>query len=83
MARAALLLALLLWSLPWSLQRYTLGERELPHLSHQQLEAIISHPDPKRAVDLEDPVSHLSKILIPRAGMGYSSQAVHMSDAIL
>jgi glutaminyl-peptide cyclotransferase len=69
MAWALVLLCLvLLGSLPCSLQRFTIGERDLNHLSHEQLVAITSHPDPKHAINLDDPTSHLSKILIPRPG---------------
>jgi hypothetical protein len=50
-----------------SWQASTLGERDFLDLSQAELSALTSTPDPKRAINLEDPTSHLSKILIPRA----------------
>ncbi|KAJ7074122.1 glutaminyl-peptide cyclotransferase-like protein [Mycena amicta] len=62
--RVALLLGLFL-AAP-TLQRSTLGARELTHLSPAAISTLISSPDPLRQLDPENPSSHLSKILIPR-----------------
>lgn len=45
-----------------------LGERDLPNLNAAQISALVAFPDPVRSVDPSNPDSHLSKILIPRAG---------------
>lgn len=45
-----------------------LGERDLPILDAAQISALVAFPDPVRSIDPSNPDSHLSKILIPRAG---------------
>jgi hypothetical protein len=52
-----------------SLQGSTLGERDLSALSSAQISTLVSSPDPVRNINLANPNSHLSKILIPRVGM--------------
>ncbi|KAF7311376.1 Peptide hydrolase [Mycena kentingensis (nom. inval.)] len=49
-----------------SLQRSTLGPRELTHLSPGAISTLISAPDPLKQLDPHNAKSHLSKILIPR-----------------
>ncbi|KAF7295447.1 Peptide hydrolase [Mycena indigotica] len=49
-----------------TLQRSTLGPRELTHLSPAAISTLISSPDPLKQLDPNNPSSHLSKILIPR-----------------
>ncbi|KAK7038057.1 peptide hydrolase [Favolaschia claudopus] len=61
----ALLLFLLALPSP-SLQRSTLGERELIPLSTAAISTLVSSPDPLKQLDPKNPSSHLSKIMIPR-----------------
>lgn len=62
-----LFLCTLFLSFPWpSFQASTLGPRELKKLSSGAITSLVSHPDPTRNVDPNNPSSHLSKILIPR-----------------
>jgi hypothetical protein len=61
-------LVLLTFSLVWpSLQKSTLGERKLQELSVGSISTLVSSPDPVTNIDLDNPNSHLNKILIPRA----------------
>nr|GAT49385.1 glutaminyl-peptide cyclotransferase [Mycena chlorophos] len=62
--RLPLLLGLLL-AVP-TLQRSTLGPRDLTHLSSAAVSTLISSPDPLKQLDPKNPSSHVSKILIPR-----------------
>ena len=63
-----LLLSLLLWC-TLTIQGSTLGERDFSRLTSEQILALVAAKDPVANVDPNNPSSHLSKILIPRAGM--------------
>jgi hypothetical protein len=65
-----------------SCQAALLGERDFLDLSHDQLVAITSSPDPRRAINLEDPTSHLSKILIPRPRMYHNCHVIYESHSL-
>jgi len=52
-------------SLTW--QASVLGERELPTLSLKDISILVKNPDPTKNLDVSNPNSHLSNILIPRA----------------
>jgi glutaminyl-peptide cyclotransferase len=59
------------------IQGSKLGRRELPSLSSSDVTKLVKATDPLINLDPSNPTSHLSKILIPRAGMpllsGYES----------
>ncbi|KAF9469303.1 hypothetical protein BDZ94DRAFT_1152081 [Collybia nuda] len=58
---------LLLLTYPWmSCQTSMLGERTLPQLNSSDISILLSTPDPLKNMDPANPLSHLSKILIPR-----------------
>ncbi|OAX34545.1 hypothetical protein K503DRAFT_747243 [Rhizopogon vinicolor AM-OR11-026] len=61
-----LLLSLLLWCTP-AIQGSTLGQRDFTQLTPEQILALTATTDPVANVDTNNPTSHLSKILIPRA----------------
>ncbi|OJA13886.1 hypothetical protein AZE42_05399 [Rhizopogon vesiculosus] len=61
-----LLLSLLLWCTP-AIQGSTLGQRDFTQLTSEQILALAATTDPVANVDTNNPTSHLSKILIPRA----------------
>ena len=50
-----------------------LGQRELPSLSSNDIDKLVTATDPLINLDPSNPSSHLSKILIPRAGMPFMS----------
>lgn len=64
-AHLLLLCVLLGFPVP-SEQASRLGKRDLIQLSAHEMAALVSHPDPVRNIDPQNPSSHLSKILIPR-----------------
>lgn len=51
-----------------SLQASMLGKRNLSQLSLEQISILVSTSDPLQNMDPSNPNSHLSRILIPRAG---------------
>ena len=51
----------------YALGKATLGERDFTPLSADDLKLLSEQPDPSRHLDSTNPVSHLTKILIPRA----------------
>jgi glutaminyl-peptide cyclotransferase len=51
------------------MQGSTLGQRDFSQLTSQQILTLAAATDPVVNVDTNNPTSHLSKILIPRAGM--------------
>ncbi|KZV63737.1 hypothetical protein PENSPDRAFT_589435 [Peniophora sp. CONT] len=51
----------------YALGKATLGERDFTALSADDLKLLSEQPDPSRHLDSTNPVSHLTKILIPRA----------------
>jgi len=61
------ILLALLCLVHYSVQEAILGERALKPLAEDSLAKLLTTPDPIKAVDLSDPKSHLSRILIPRA----------------
>lgn len=63
-----LLLLFALWP-TLTIQGSTLGERDFIQLTSEQILALATATDPVANVDTNNPTSHLSKILIPRAGM--------------
>jgi len=63
-----LLLSLSLWC-TLAIQGSTLGQRDFTQLTSEQILALAAATDPIVNVDTNNPTSHLSKILIPRAGM--------------
>ena len=56
-----------------SIQGSKLGRRELPSLSPSDVTKLVEARDPLINLDPSEPTSHLSKILIPRAGMSLLS----------
>ena len=52
-----------------SIQGSKLQRRELPPLSSSDITKLVTAIDPLINLDPSNPMSHLSKILIPRAGM--------------
>ena len=56
-----------------SIQGSKLERRELPLLSSTDLARLVTATDPLINLDPLDPTSHLSKILIPRAGLSLLS----------
>lgn len=52
-----------------SIQGSKLDRRELPSLSPTDIAKLVTATDPLFNLDPLNPTSHLSKILIPRAGM--------------
>ena len=48
-----------------------LVQRELPSLSPTDIAKLVTARDPLNNLDPSNPTSHLSKILIPRAGMPF------------
>lgn len=61
-----LLLLFALWP-TLTIQGSTLGERDFIQLTSEQILALATATDPVANVDTNNPTSHLSKILIPRA----------------
>ena len=59
--------ALLLW-ITQSSQLSSLGQRDLTELSTEQITALANSVDPVKNIDTRNPDSHLSRLLIPRAG---------------
>ena len=65
-----LLNAVFVLSFPYlTFQAQRLGERSFKELSSGQISSLVSFPDPAKNLDPSSPSSHLSKILIPRAGI--------------
>ncbi|KAG2133764.1 hypothetical protein DEU56DRAFT_416275 [Suillus clintonianus] len=63
-------LCLLISFVSWctlSIQGSTLGQRDFTQLTSEQILALAAATDPVANVDTNNPASHLSKILIPRA----------------
>ena len=58
-----------------SIQGSKLGRRELPSLLPTDITKLVTATDPLSNLDPSNPTSHLSKILIPRAGMPLLSLA--------
>ena len=54
-----------------SIQGSKLDRRELPPLSSTDISKLVTAVDPLNNLDPSNPASHLSKILIPRAGMPF------------
>ena len=55
-----------------SIRGSKLERRELPSLSSTDISKLVTATDPLINLDPSNPTSHVSKILIPRAGMSYN-----------
>lgn len=62
----SLFLSFVSWCTP-TIQASTLGQRDFIQLTSEQILALATATDPVANVDTNNPASHLSKILIPRA----------------
>jgi len=54
-----------------SIQGSNLERRELPSLAATDITKLVTATDPLNNLDPSNPTSHLSNILIPRAGMPF------------